>query len=49
MFKIIKIILVTSIVLFGSSYGIAEEEKIKIGNDDKDRLKILEEMWGNYF
>ena len=31
MFKIIKIILVTSIVLFGSSYGIAEEEKIKIG------------------
>jgi len=31
MFKIIKIILVTSIVLFESSYGIAEEEKIKIG------------------
>ena len=31
MFKIIKIILVTSIVLFGSSYGIAEEKKIKIG------------------
>ena len=31
MFKIIKIILVTSIILFGSSYGIAEEEKIKIG------------------
>ena len=31
MFKIIKIILVTSIVLFGSFYGIAEEEKIKIG------------------
>ena len=28
---ILKIILVTSIVLFGSSYGIAEEEKIKIG------------------
>ncbi len=31
MFKIIKIILVTSIILFGSSYGIAKEEKIKIG------------------
>lgn len=31
MFKIIKIILVTSIVLFGNSYGIAEEKKIKIG------------------
>jgi hypothetical protein len=31
MFKIIKIILVTSIILFESSNGIAEEEKIKIG------------------
>ena len=30
MFKIIKIILVTSIILFESSNGIAEEEKIKI-------------------
>ena len=31
MFKIIKIILVTSIILFESSNGIAKEEKIKIG------------------
>ncbi len=35
--------------LFRSKKLILENLRFsKIGNDDKDRLKILEEMWGNY-